>query len=115
MLPDMGRASRAKNERRTQRAFVLVPGPKPKGGRPRIHADAAARARAYRLRKKAGDTQSAPAPVIVEESGYENDPWLTSREHARWLEATAKILGDEWLEVQIEVEHEFDLMEGFDA
>jgi hypothetical protein len=111
----MGRASRAKNERRMQRALVVAPAPKPKGGRPRIHADVAARARAYRLRKKAGDNQRVSTSVVEEVSDYEIDTWPTSREHARWLEATAKVLGDEWLDAQIEVGHEFDPSESFGA
>jgi hypothetical protein len=106
MLPHMGRASRAKRERRTATVGAQPEAPKPKGGRPRIHENDAAKHRAFRLRKKLGITGEAHlASPNNEKHEVEND-WFEEAEYDRWLISAAQQLGPEWLEQYLEIEAE---------
>jgi hypothetical protein len=103
MLAFMGRASRANRERRECTHVVLAAPATSKGGRPRVHADIAAKQRAYRLRKKLGadaPTGSTDASVVL--------AWiyLADPGRARYLATTAAQLGSEWLDFALDIEAE---------
>ena len=103
MLAFMGRASRTKRERRDHGDVVLAAPTTSKGGRPRVHANVAAKQRAYRLRKKLGTTAptgSTDVPVVP--------AWiyLADPGRARYLASTAAQLGSEWLDFALDIEAE---------
>lgn len=101
----MGRSSNAKKQRRAQRARVVVAPAKAKGGRPRVHENAAARTRAWRLRKKSG------LDTIPGEAGAEPDEtitvdWFDSSNYLEWLADGERRLGPDWLATQLELDAE---------
>ena len=106
MLPHMGRASRAKRERRKVTVGAQPEPPKPKGGRPRIHENDAAKHRAFRLRKKLGTTDEAHLASPGDGKLEVEDDWFEEAEYDRWLLSAAAQLGPEWLEQYLEIEAE---------
>jgi hypothetical protein len=105
MLPHMGRASRAKRERQKATVGAQPEPPKPKGGRPRIHENDAAKHRAFRLRKKLGIT--GEAHLGLPDDGDEvQDDWFEEAEYDPWLLSAVQELGPEWLEQYLEIEAE---------
>jgi hypothetical protein len=106
MLPHMGRASRAKRERRKIVVGAQPEPPKPKGGRPRIHENDAAKHRAFRLRKKLGITGEAHLASPLDGEPEVGDDWFEEAKYDRWLISAAQELGPEWLEQYLEVEVE---------
>jgi hypothetical protein len=106
MLPDMGRASRAKRERRKVTVGAQPEPPKSKGGRPRIHENDAAKHRAFRLRKKLGTTDEAHLASPDNREHQAEDDWFEEAEYDRWLLSAAQQLGPEWLEQYLEIEAE---------
>jgi hypothetical protein len=106
MLPHMGRASRAKRERRKATVDAQPEPPKPKGGRPRIHENDAAKHRAFRLRKKLGMTGEAQLALPNGGEHKVEDDWFEEAEYNRWLLSAAQQLGPEWLEQYLEIEAE---------
>ena len=106
MLPHMGRASRAKRERRTVTVGAQPEPPKPKGGRPRIHENDAAKHRAFRLRKKLGITGEAHLGLPNNEEHDVEDAWFEEAEYDPWLLSAVQELGPEWLEQYREIEAE---------
>jgi hypothetical protein len=106
MLPHMGRASRAKRERRKATVDAQPEPPKPKGGRPRIHENDAAKHRAFRLRKKLGITGEAHLASPNDGEHEAEDGWFGEAEDDRWLISAAAHLGPEWLEQYLEIEAE---------
>jgi hypothetical protein len=106
MLPHMGRASRAKRERRKVTVGAQPEPPKPKGGRPRIHENDAAKHRAFRLRKKLGITGEAHLGLPNNEEHDVEDAWFEEAEYDPWLLSAVQELGPEWLEQYREIEAE---------
>ena len=106
MLPHMGRASRAKRERRRATVGAQPEPPKPKGGRPRIHENDAAKHRAFRLRKKLGITGEGHLGLPDDMEHEVEDDWFEEVEYDRWLLSAAAQLGPEWLEQYLEIEAE---------
>jgi hypothetical protein len=106
MLPHMGRASRAKRERRKVLVGAQPEPPKSKGGRPRIHENDAAKHRAFRLRKKLGITGEAQLASPNDGEHEVEDNWFEEAEYDRWLISAAQHLGPEWLEQYLEIEAE---------
>jgi hypothetical protein len=106
MLPHMGRASRAKRERRKVTVGAQPEAPKSKGGRPRIHENDAAKHRAFRLRKKLGITGEAHIELPNGGEHEVEDGWFEEAEYDRWLIGAAEQLGPEWLEQYLEIEAE---------
>ena len=102
----MGRASRAKRERRKATVGAQPEPPKPKGGRPRIHDSNAAKHRAFRLRKKLGITGEAHLGLPDGGNLEVEDDWFEEAEYDRWLLSAAAQLGPEWLEQYLEIEAE---------
>jgi hypothetical protein len=106
MLPDMGRGSRAKRERRKATVGAQPEPPRSKGGRPRIHENDAAKHRAFRLRKKLGITGEAHLASPDDGEHKAEDDWFEKAEYDRWLISATAQLGPEWLEHYLEIEAE---------
>jgi hypothetical protein len=102
----MGRASRAKGERRKITVGAQPGPPQPKGGRPRIHENDAAKHRAFRLRKKLGITGEVHLELPNDREHEVEDDWFEEAEYERWLLSAAQQLGPEWLEQYLEIEAE---------